>query len=198
MVQSGTDVTVTEPPQCPTAAAVLALHPPPLSQKVLGKCAFNAFFCHTEPVLGPPRSCFRENLVPFWKILQSCLSVIALSSWEEKRWNEKAGAGGKIQSVCWQSSGGSFGACSPRQPVVPADIPHYPLESRGTACRGWQVPPTQVVALLEVGQLPGDAFLGRKRTFGKTRDGSGAQIQHTWLSGLEAPKGTECGRTEVV
>lgn len=44
MVQSGTDVTVTEPPQCPIAAAVLALHPTPLSQKVLRECAFNAFF----------------------------------------------------------------------------------------------------------------------------------------------------------
>lgn len=72
MVQSGTDVTVTKPLQRPTAAAVLALHPPTLSQKVLGKCAFNAFLCHTKPVLGPPRCCFRENLVPFWKILQSC------------------------------------------------------------------------------------------------------------------------------
>lgn len=79
--------------------------------------------------------------------------------------------------------------------MVPADTLHYPLESRGIACREWQVPPAQVVASLEVGQLPGDAFLGRKCTFGKTRDGSGAQIHHTWLSGLEAPKGTECGRT---
>lgn len=52
----------------------------------------------------------------------------------------------------------------------------------------------KMVALLEVGQLPGDAFLGRRFTFGKTWDGSGAQIHHTWLSGLEAPKGTECGR----
>lgn len=118
--------------------------------------------------------------------------MIALSSWEEKRWNEKAG--GKTQSVCWQSSGGTFGVCSPRQPVIPADTLHYPLESRGTACREWQVPPAQMVALLEVGQLPEDAFLGRKCTFGKTRDGSGAQIHHTCLSGLEAPKGTECGR----
>lgn len=120
--------------------------------------------------------------------------MIALSGWEEKRWNEKAEAGGKIQNVCWQSSGGSFGVCSPRQPMVPADTLDYPLESRGIACREWQMPPAQVVALLEVGQLPGDAFLGRKCTFGKTRDGSGAQIHHTWLSGLEAPKGTECGR----
>lgn len=186
MVQSGTDVTVTEPPQRPTAAAVLGLHPPPLSQKVLGECAFNASFCHTK--LEPPRCCFRENVVPFWKILQSCLSVIALSSWEEKRWNEKVGSGGKIQSLCWQSSRGFFSVCSPRQPMVPADTLHYPLESSGTACRWWQVPRAHVVALLDVGQLPGDAFLGRKRTFGKTRDGSGA---HTWLSGLEAPKGTE-------
>lgn len=54
----------------------------------------------------------------------------------------------------------------------------------------------KVVALLEVGQLPGDAFLGRKCTFGKTWDGSGAQIHHSCLSGLEAPKGTECGRTD--
>lgn len=82
--------------------------------------------------------------------------MIPLSSWEAKRWNEKAGAGGKMQSVCWQSSGGSFGVCSPRQPVVPADTLHYPLESRATACREWQLPPAQVVALLEVGQLPGD------------------------------------------
>lgn len=70
MVQSGTDVAVTEPPQRPTAAAVLALHPLPLSQKVLGDSAFNAFFL--SPALGPPRCFFRENLVPFWKILQSC------------------------------------------------------------------------------------------------------------------------------
>lgn len=44
MVQSGTDVIVAEPPQRPTAAAVLALHPTPLSQKVLRECAFNTFF----------------------------------------------------------------------------------------------------------------------------------------------------------
>lgn len=31
--------------------------------------------------------------------------------------------------MCWQSSGGSFGVCSPRQAVVPADTLHYPLES---------------------------------------------------------------------
>lgn len=82
--------------------------------------------------------------------------------------------------------------------MVPADTLHYPLESHGTACRGWQVAPGQVVALLEVGQLPGDAFLGRKRTFGRTWDGSGAQIHHTWLLGLEAPKGTECVAEQVV
>lgn len=84
---------------------------PPLSQKVLGECAFNASFCRTKPVLGPPRCCFRENLFPFWKILQSCLLVIALSSWEEKRWNEKAGAGRKYR-VCIGRAQGALLVCA--------------------------------------------------------------------------------------
>lgn len=65
--------------------------------------------------------------------------------------------------------------------MVPTDTPHYPLESKGTVCRGWQVLSAQAVALLEVGQHSGDGFLGRcalslamaKHPFGGTLDGSG-------------------------
>lgn len=70
----------------------------------------------TKPVLGPPRCCFRENLVPFWKILQSCLSVIALSSWEEKRWNEKAGAGRKYRVCIGRAQGALLVYAAPGNP----------------------------------------------------------------------------------
>lgn len=85
--------------------------PHPSAKRCWGECAFNASFCRTKPVLGPPRCCFRENLFPFWKILQSCLSVIALSSWEEKRWNEKAGAGRKYR-VCIGRAQGALLVCA--------------------------------------------------------------------------------------
>lgn len=113
MVQSGTDVTVTEPPQHLTAAAVLALHPPPLSQKVLGECAFNASFCHTKPVLEPPRCCFRERPFLDGSAELIALSVIALSSWEEERWNEKARAGRKYR-VCLGRARGALLVCAAR------------------------------------------------------------------------------------
>lgn len=120
------------------------------------------------------------------------LSVIALFSWEEKRWNEnRLGLGGKYRACVGRAQGALLVCAAPGSlwSLLPLCIILW------KACREWQVPPAQVVALLEVGQLPGDAFLGRKCNSGKTRDGSGAQIHHTGLSGLEAPKGTECGRT---
>lgn len=45
--------------------------------------------------------------------------------------------------------------------MIPADASCYPPESKGTVCRGWQVPSAQAAALLEVGQRSGDACLGR-------------------------------------
>lgn len=113
--------------------------------------------------------------------------MIALSSWEEKRWNEnRLGLGGEYRACVGRAQGALLVCAAPGKPWSLLTL----CIILWKACREWQVPPAQVVALLEVGQLPGDAFLGRKCTFGKTRDGSGAQIHHTWL---EAPKGSTKG-----
>lgn len=96
--------------------------------------------------------------------------------------------------------------------MVPTDTPRYPLESKGTVCRGWQLLSAQAVALLEVGQHSGDAVLGRrvlslamaKRPSGGTLGGCGEsaalprikfvpQIHQIWLSRAEH---TGAGSTE--
>lgn len=63
--------------------------------------------------------------------------------------------------MCWYNSRDSLLCLQPQALRGPTDAPRYPLESKGTVCRGWQVPSAQAVALLKVGQRSGDAFLGR-------------------------------------